>query len=237
MIWSRKFWKGRTFYLRLRNPVAKNIASRTKRSCGPHVGRVFETPALWYVANCRLNLTWTSCGTTLPQKISEICEWVCLLLHRAIRHTCAMLHSHHRFSSLNNARRNWFRYVSIWRIFNPLFSFARCRHGTISSFFGDPTPNCDKQCDHCQDLKAVKKQYNDLNLVSLPCLYWRWQCKGLIEVSQLARSVHSTVWFHSWPREDETTRRDVPRSKRTLRPHALRRRPARLRNRKVSISV
>uniref|UniRef100_A0A1A8E119 ATP-dependent DNA helicase n=1 Tax=Nothobranchius kadleci TaxID=1051664 RepID=A0A1A8E119_NOTKA len=34
----------------------------------------------------------------------------------------------------------------------------RCRHATISTFFGDKTPNCAGACDFCRDPKAVRAQ-------------------------------------------------------------------------------
>lgn len=35
---------------------------------------------------------------------------------------------------------------------------TRCRHATISKFFGDKLPNCAGACDYCLNPKAVRAQ-------------------------------------------------------------------------------
>lgn len=39
-----------------------------------------------------------------------------------------------------------------------LSCFSRCRHVTISKFFGDQTPNCAGACDYCKNPKLVRAQ-------------------------------------------------------------------------------
>nr|CAB3265515.1 ATP-dependent DNA helicase Q5-like [Phallusia mammillata] len=40
---------------------------------------------------------------------------------------------------------------------------VKCRHGVISHFFGELPPQCNKNCDHCKDHKALLQQYKDFN--------------------------------------------------------------------------
>lgn len=37
----------------------------------------------------------------------------------------------------------------------------KCRHGTISAYFGQKAPDCKGMCDHCKDLNATKKHRDD----------------------------------------------------------------------------
>lgn len=54
------------------------------------------------------------------------------------------------------------KYCSVhFALTNPqksLSCFSRCRHATISKFFGDQTPNCAGACDYCQNPKLVRAQ-------------------------------------------------------------------------------
>lgn len=49
-------------------------------------------------------------------------------------------------------------YIVWFLLIVPSFLISRCRHATISQFFGNQKPNCAGSCDFCRDPKLVRAQ-------------------------------------------------------------------------------
>lgn len=49
-------------------------------------------------------------------------------------------------------------HVTLTDLHKSFSCLSRCRHATISKFFGDETPNCAAACDYCKNPKLVRAQ-------------------------------------------------------------------------------